>query len=334
MIRLEYEAAILRAVYVFILLSAISFARPDASYSGTIYKWVDENGVTHFSDTITERAILEKEEVEVRIVPEDPGDSDLSESLEPSQPSDEATTDDIKNGNSTSEPNDTEAGKGPPGAPKISSESAGSVDKQQSSENKKAVKKPSFRNGALKIIEFRAGPRFRKRGARVKWVVRGVGAEASRLKKSSATRRHRAKIESPKSRSPATDTRQRVQEKRAEMERRSLRKNSKIRETGSSIVQTNRSRGGIGFQRETTGYSQRKPYLGSDDPHRPAYRRHPAARGREPSRVESRPRYGRRKRMPPSRSSQRRRGYSQRKPYLGSDDPHRPAYRRHPAARR
>jgi hypothetical protein len=47
------------------MLFLILCAHQGTSFSGVIYKWVDENGVAHFTDSLNDKSVIEKHDVEI-----------------------------------------------------------------------------------------------------------------------------------------------------------------------------------------------------------------------------------------------------------------------------
>ena len=47
------------------VLFLILYAHQGTSFSGEIYKWIDENGIMHFTDSLNDKSIIEKHNVEM-----------------------------------------------------------------------------------------------------------------------------------------------------------------------------------------------------------------------------------------------------------------------------
>jgi len=61
----------IRAVLTGLIITFFGFfTHAETSFSAQLYKWVDENGVVHFTDHISDKSIIKNYDVEVRRSPE------------------------------------------------------------------------------------------------------------------------------------------------------------------------------------------------------------------------------------------------------------------------
>ena len=77
----------MRTLFIVLLTLLFSIVTPlKILISGEIYKWVDKDGVVHFSDSISEPSVLEGKIVKVRKVPDSKTEQESKSARVPSKP--------------------------------------------------------------------------------------------------------------------------------------------------------------------------------------------------------------------------------------------------------
>lgn len=270
----DREFASLAAFALIILLNGTIF--PGTSLSGQIYKWVDENGVVHFTDS-TNVSTLKKCDVEVVRVPDYEKTPPLTEQhiqeKAAKKVKEKGEGQSLKQHQATKS-KDREQGEEP-------QKQALTSRRKKEIKNKQPIKQQP---GSTSGMQYKhTVKKSRKPVQLLNTQQRPSNPSLSEYE------RKRKKIKKYNDRVREHNTRLQKEyekQKRAhEKEVKEYRKRQKEIEEYNAQVEHNaqlqkgrRNKGPFPMTREQSRGSMQKPYLGDDDPHRPYYRRHPAAR--------------------------------------------------------
>ena len=247
---------------VFIITFFVFCTHARTSFSGQLYKWVDENGVVHFTDYISDKSVIKNYDVEVRRNPEYveptlPPDKEEYKIERKAKEIDKEAEEQEKNYEAHMVQELPSSGK-----------STGLIRRQEP--QPEATKKTSsYSKSSSKGIRIspkstrsKSKPDKRRQGIQ-QYNTRAIKHNARMLKEyESAKRDYEKRLkEYEKNKREVEEYNTWVSEQNAQ----------KYKGNIPSIF--NRGR-----QKESGGYSMRKPYLGDEDPNRPFYQRHPAAR--------------------------------------------------------
>ncbi|MCK4487152.1 MAG: DUF4124 domain-containing protein [Desulfobacterales bacterium] len=268
------EFASLAAFALIILLNGSIF--PGTSVSGQIYKWVDENGVAHFTDC-PNVSTLKNCDVEVVRVPDYEKTPPLTE-----QHIQEKAAKEVK------EKGEEQSLKQQQAVKSKHREQGEEPQKQVTAAQMKIRKKKEIKNkqpnkqqsGSKSVIQYKhTAKKSRKPVQLLNTQQRLPSRSLNEYEKK------RKEIKKYNDRGGQYNTRL---QKEYEKQKRAYEKkqkeieqyNAQVREHNTQLQKGRGNKGPFPTRHKQYQGSMRKPYLGDDDPHRPYYRRHPAARGR------------------------------------------------------
>jgi len=253
----------IRAVLTALIITLFGFStHAGTSFSAQLYKWVDENGVVHFTDHISDKSVIKNFDVEVRRSPE---------YVQPTLPADKEEYQierEVKEIDKEAEEHEKNYEAHKVQELPSSGKSTGLIRRQEP--QPEATKKttsysmPSSKGIRIspKSTRSKNKPDKRRQGIQ-QYNTRAIKHNARMLKEyESAKRDYEKRLKEYEK------NKREVEEYNAWVDGQNAQKHK-----GSIPNIFNRGR-----QKESGGDSMRKPYLGDEDPHRPYLQRHPAAR--------------------------------------------------------
>lgn len=238
------------------------FTHAGKSFSGQLYKWVDDNGVVHFTDHIIDKSVIKNYDVEVRRNPE---------YVEPTLPADKEIDQverDAKEIDKEAEEQETNHETHKAQELPSSGKSTGLIRRQEpqleATKKTSSYSKPSSKGIRISPKSTRSKNKPDKRRQEIQqYNTRAIKHNTRMLKEyESAKRDYEKRLKEYKK------NKREVEEYNTWVSEQNAQKYK-----GSMPSIFNRGR-----QKKSGGYSMRKPYLGDEDPLRPFLQRHPAAR--------------------------------------------------------
>lgn len=249
------------------------FSYATTALCGQIYKWVDKDGVTHFTDSLTDSSVIENYDVEYRYV------KDNDEVAPPDEKEEDETN---RNQESIDQQRESLPNQEIPPSPKATNSAEVKQSTRINSGHVQEERTVIINSGriirrtsrARSVVFRKAVPNLVKSKRTYPKVRNPNILEMQRqnaLKKQRDVQRlqkeHRAKVE-------AYNKKLKEYKAAYEREKRKVdRYNAMVDEYNAGISESKKKAQPRG------GYSMRKPYLGDQDPNRSYHERHPAQRG-------------------------------------------------------
>ncbi|MFH1935438.1 MAG: DUF4124 domain-containing protein [Pseudomonadota bacterium] len=245
----------IRAVLIALIITLFGFfTHAGTSFSGQLYKWIDENGVVHFTDHISDKSVIRNYDVEVRrspdyVEPTLPADKEEDQIERKAKEIDKEAEEQEKNYEAHKAQELPYSGK-----------STGLIRRQEpqpeGTNKTSSYSKPSSKG--IRIIP--KSTRSKNKPDKMQRKIQKYNAQARKHNTQTLNEYESAK----------RDYEKRLKEYE--------KKKREVEEYNAWVDEQNAQKYKGSRPEDSGGYSMRKPYLGDEDPHRPFYQRHPAAR--------------------------------------------------------